>query len=131
VRILPAEFEDFFLDADEVEKAFVPGAGAAWGLFHVLDRVQRLDFGQRVTSRVEGAHHQLKLAPTSWTAGHIYDVFKDNYKLAKAQRNEHDRDLDQYEARIAGDLSKPEFVLLQRRVSYQEFRKLKVQLELA
>jgi hypothetical protein len=77
------------------------------------------DFGQRVTSRVEGAHHQLKLALTSWTAGHIYDVVKDIHELAKAQRNEHDGDLDKDEARIAGDLSKPEFVRLQRRVSYQ------------
>jgi hypothetical protein len=89
------------------------------------------DFGQRVTSRVEGAHHQLKLALTSWTAGHIYDVVKDIHELAKAQRNEHDGDRDKDKARIAGDLAKLEFVRLQRRVSYQGLRMLKAQLVLA
>ncbi|KAI0569087.1 hypothetical protein Alg130_11793, partial [Pyrenophora tritici-repentis] len=89
------------------------------------------DFGQKATSRVEGAHRQLKLALTSWKAGHIYDVVLDIHQLVLVQRNEHDGHLQLDEARHATDCLLLEFARLHRKVSHQGLRKLKEQLLLA
>ncbi|KAI1523992.1 hypothetical protein PtrSN002B_011945, partial [Pyrenophora tritici-repentis] len=89
------------------------------------------DFGQKATSRVEGAHRQLKLSLTSWKAGHIYDVVLDIHQLVLVQRNEHDGHLQLDEARHATDCLLLEFARLHRKVSHQGLRKLKEQLLLA
>ncbi|PZD22057.1 hypothetical protein A1F96_11509, partial [Pyrenophora tritici-repentis] len=85
----------------------------------------------KATSRVEGAHRQLKLSLTSWKAGHIYDVVLDIHQLVLVQRNEHDGHLQLDEARHATDCLLLEFARLHRKVSHQGLRKLKEQLLLA
>jgi hypothetical protein len=89
------------------------------------------DFGARVTSRVEGAHHQLKLALSSWFVGHLYDVVKDIHKMVEIQRHEHDAALATDEMRVAIDLQIPEFAQLQRKITHQGLRELKEQLNMA
>ncbi|CAA9967176.1 MULE transposase domain protein [Pyrenophora teres f. maculata] len=89
------------------------------------------DFGQRATSRVEGAHHGLKLALNSWRPGHIYDVLKDIHEMVKVQRSKHDAAIQGDETRTAIDTSAGEFARLQRRVTHQGLRKLKKQLDMA
>jgi hypothetical protein len=89
------------------------------------------DFGQRATSRIEGAHRTLKLALTSWRAGQIYDVVKDIHSLVLIQRSEHDARLQKDETRIASDCIIPEFARLHRKITHQGLRKLKEQLLMA
>jgi hypothetical protein len=89
------------------------------------------DFGNRVTSRCEGAHHRVKLALTSWTRGHLWDVVKDIHKMLQTQRKEHDGALQTDQMRAAIDVQNPEFQRLQHRITHQGLRLLKTQLVLA
>lgn len=89
------------------------------------------DYGIRVTSRVESAHHRVKLTIVYRGQSHLLHVVKDIHRMMLQLRNNHDSAVALDAARIATDVNDAEFDLLKRKVSHQALRRIKKQLNLA
>jgi hypothetical protein len=89
------------------------------------------DYGIRVTSRVEGAHHRVKTCLTFKGQSHLLHVVKDIHTLMRKQRHEYDAKCSKATVSVPTDAADKEFNRLQRIISPFALRQSKRQLTLA